>query len=194
MRITKAHIQLTVLTVGALVVAGIWLTPERPSAPKPVASPLSSAQTPSPAVSTPPRPKAVRPTLALDDNAHAFIARSSDLARATLDADIATQEARRRKAKDATASKPSTYVPSVSVIEQPYTPHQTTPSPAIDRVTLGGLFVEGKHAHAYLSFDGAAPVRMRVGQTRHGVQVTHIDAKGVRLTQGRRTRVLEGGL
>ena len=198
MKITKAHIQITILVISGLVVTGIWLAPE-PDTPKPV----TSAPTPPPVQKTAPldivkpKPHVVTPSLELDDSARAFIARSGELAIAKLDADIATQEERLRKASASTSKKPASYVPSVSVIGQPYTPppsRKTVPKQAIERFTLNGLFVDGQHANAYLSFDGATPVRVRVGQTLHGVRVTHINANGVRLMQGTRARVLEGGL
>lgn len=89
------------------------------------------------------------------------------------------------------------YVPSTDIIKRPPSSGGApTPSrlKAIDRLTLNGLFVEGENKSAYLSLDGNNPTLAKIGERLHGVTITNITGQGVQLTQGDRTRVLEGKL
>jgi hypothetical protein len=208
MKITKAHIQIGILVIGGLVVATLWLAKNAPTstAPRSIETTKPSWVNASPASPPPqpdnvirkPKPKSVSPALVIDAKAKQLIDRSETLALAKLDANIAEQKARARKA---TRSEPSQeragYVPAISVIDD-YAPPRTPSKPhslkAIDRFTLSGLFVDEQEASAYLSFDGGAPVRVHEGQSIQGVRITHINANGVRLMQGIQAKVLEGGL
>ncbi|MDG2590060.1 hypothetical protein P7M45_24295, partial [Vibrio parahaemolyticus] len=60
--------------------------------------------------------------------------------------------------------------------------------------SLSGLFVDGAEASAYLALDGGQPVLVKAGDSVKGVSITNINGNGVRLKQGARIRVLEGGL
>ncbi|HHY0446930.1 TPA: hypothetical protein ACVU4T_003876 [Vibrio parahaemolyticus] len=205
MKITKAHIQIGILVIGGLVVATLWLAKNAPASTAPRSiettkpSVVNAGKVPPPDnVIRKPKPKSVSPALVIDAKAKQLIDRSETLALAKLDANIAEQQARARKA---TRSEPSQeragYVPAISVIDD-YAPPRTPSKPrslkAIDRFTLSGLFVDEQEASAYLSFDGGAPVRVREGQSIQGVRITHINANGVRLMQGIQAKVLEGGL
>ncbi|WP_407546978.1 hypothetical protein [Vibrio parahaemolyticus] len=214
MKITKAHIQITVLAIGGLSVAGMWLAPQfdtppsisvpaKQTAPSTLAStlpPKALPDTVAPAVKKKPKPQSVTPALTLDANAQKLIKRSEQLAVAKMDSQIAEEKSRTRKANQKESSEGrSDYVPSVSVIEQPYSPPPSTVSshssqPAIDRFSLSGLFVDGEQASAYLAFDGGQPSLVKAGDTIKGVSITNINGNGVRLKQGGRVRVLEGGL
>nr|BAX56702.1 hypothetical protein [Vibrio parahaemolyticus] len=147
-----------------------------------------------------PKPQSVTPTLTLDVNAQKLIKRSEQLAVAKMDSQIAEEKSRTRKANQKESSEGrSDYVPSVSVIEQPYSPPPSTVSPhasqqAIDRFSLSGLFVDGNEASAYLALDGGQPFLVKAGDSVKGVSITNINGNGVRLKQGARIRVLEGGL
>lgn len=214
MKITKAHIQIGILAIGGLSVAGMWLVPQfdtplsisvpaKQTAPSTVAStpsPKALPDTVAPVVKKIPKPQSVTPTLTLDVNAQKLIKRSEQLAVAKMDSQIAEEKSRTRKANQKESSEGrSDYVPSVSVIEQPYSPPPSTVSPhasqqAIDRVSLSGLFVDGNEASAYLALDGGQPFLVKAGDSVKGVSITNINGNGVRLKQGARIRVLEGGL
>ncbi|EJL6404695.1 hypothetical protein NMS23_003512 [Vibrio parahaemolyticus] len=213
MKITKAHIQITVLAIGGLSVAGMWLAPQfdtppsisvpaKQTAPSEVAStlpPKTLPDTVAPEVKKKPKPQSVTPALTLDANAQKLIKRSEQLAVAKMDSQIAEEKSRTRKANQKGSSEGrSDYVPSVSVIEQPYSPPSTVRTPssqqAIDRFSLSGLFVDGAEASAYLALDGGQPFLVKVGDSVKGVSITNINGNGVRLKQGARVRVLEGGL
>ncbi|AYO07876.1 hypothetical protein D0812_29155 (plasmid) [Vibrio owensii] len=213
MKITKAHIQIGILAIGGLSVAGMWLAPQfdappsisvpaKQTAPSTVAStpsPKALPDTVAPVVKKIPKPQSVTPTLTLDVNAQKLIKRSEQLAVAKMDSQIAEEKSRTRKANQKESSEGrSDYVPSVSVIEQPYSPPSTV-SPhssqqAIDRFSLSGLFVDGNEASAYLALDGGQPFLVKAGDSVKGVSITNINGNGVRLKQGARIRVLEGGL
>ncbi|ELB2105265.1 hypothetical protein QNZ93_004226 [Vibrio parahaemolyticus] len=213
MKITKAHIQIGILAIGGLSVAGMWLVPQfdtppsisvpaKQTTPSPVAStlpPKALPDTVAPVVKKIPKPQSVTPTLTLDVNAQKLIKRSEQLAVAKMDSQIAEEKSRTRKANQKESSEGrSDYVPSVAVIEQPYSPPSTvsphSSQPAIDRVSLSGLFVDGAEASAYLAFDGGQPFLVKAGDSVKGVSITNINGNGVRLKQGARIRVLEGGL
>ncbi|HCH1122232.1 hypothetical protein V3H46_21010 [Vibrio parahaemolyticus] len=212
MKITKAHIQIGILAIGGLSVAGMWLAPQfntppsisvpaKQTAPRTVAStPLPKAlpDTVAPVVKKKPKPQSVTPTLTLDVNAQKLIKRSEQLALAKMDSQIAEENSRTRKANQKESSEGrSDYVPSVSVIEQPYSPPSVSPhasQQAIDRFSLSGLFVDGNEASAYLALDGGQPFLVKAGDSVKGVSITNINGNGVRLKQGARIRVLEGGL
>ncbi|EHJ9985453.1 hypothetical protein KB976_004594 [Vibrio parahaemolyticus] len=213
MKITKAHIQITVLAIGGLSVAGMWLAPQfdaplsisepaKQTVPSEVATtppPKALPDTAAPAVKKKPKPTLVTPTLTLDAHAQKLIKRSEQLAMAKMDSQIAEEKSRTRKANQKESSEGrSDYVPSVSVIEQPYSPPSTVRTPssqqAIDRFSLSGLFVEGEQASAYLALDGGQPFLVKAGDSIKGVSITNINGNGVRLKQGARIRVLEGGL
>ncbi|EJE4188608.1 hypothetical protein M3922_004413 [Vibrio parahaemolyticus] len=214
MKITKAHIQIGILAIGGLSVAGMWLVPQfdtppsisvpaKQTAPSTVAStpsPKALPDTVAPVVKKIPKPQSVTPTLTLDVNAQKLIKRSEQLAVAKMDSQIAEEKSRTRKANQKESSERlSDYVPSVSVIEQPYSPAPSTVSPhasqqAIDRFSLSGLFVDGNEASAYLALDGGQPFLVKSGDSVKGVSITNINGNGVRLKQGARIRVLEGGL
>ncbi|WP_335928933.1 hypothetical protein, partial [Vibrio parahaemolyticus] len=134
----------------------------------------------------------------LDVNAQKLIKRSEQLAVAKMDSQIAEEKSRTRKANQKESSEGrSDYVPSVSVIEQPYSPPSVSPHSsqlAIDRFSLSGLFVDGNEASAYLALDGGQPFLVKAGDSVKGVSITNINGNGVRLKQGARIRVLEGGL
>ncbi|EJB8444757.1 hypothetical protein MW350_004282 [Vibrio parahaemolyticus] len=212
MKITKAHIQIGILAIGGLSVAGMWLvpqfdTPPSISVPAKQTTPSTVASTPlpkalpdtvAPVVKKKPKPQSVTPTLTLDVNAQKLIKRSEQLALAKMDSQIAEENSRTRKANQKESSEGrSDYVPSVSVIEQPYSPPSVSPhasQPAIDRVSLSGLFVDDNEASAYLALDGGQPFLVKAGDSVKGVSITNINGNGVRLKQGARIRVLEGGL
>ncbi|WP_273993973.1 hypothetical protein [Vibrio parahaemolyticus] len=214
MKITKAHIQIGILAIGGLSVAGMWLAPQFDappsiSIPAKQGDPSTIATSPAPkalpdtvvpAVKKKPKPQSVTPTLTLDVNAQKLIKRSEQLALAKMDSQIAEEKSRTRKANQKESSEGrSDYVPSVSVIEQPYSPPPSTVSShasqqAIDRFSLSGLFVDGNEASAYLALDGGQPFLVRAGDSVKGVSITNINGNGVRLKQGARIRVLEGGL
>ncbi|AYO24210.1 hypothetical protein D5E77_26210 [Vibrio parahaemolyticus] len=213
MKITKAHIQIGILAIGGLSVAGMWLVPQfdtppsisvpaKQTAPSTVAStpsPKALPDTVAPVVKKIPKPQSVTPTLTLDVNAQKLIKRSEQLAVAKMDSQIAEEKSRTRKANQKESSEGrSDYVPSVSVIEQPYSPPTTVRVPssqqAIDRFSLSGLFVDGNEASAYLALDGGQPFLVKAGDSVKGVSITNINGNGVRLKQGARIRVLEGGL
>ncbi|WP_180834422.1 hypothetical protein, partial [Vibrio parahaemolyticus] len=173
------------------------------TAPSTVAStpsPKALPDTVAPVVKKIPKPQSVTPTLTLDVNAQKLIKRSEQLAVAKMDSQIAEEKSRTRKANQKESSEGrSDYVPSVSVIEQPYSPPPSTVSshasqPAIDRFSLSGLFVDGNEASAYLALDGGQPFLVKAGDSVKGVSITNINGNGVRLKQGARIRVLEGGL
>ncbi|HHI4974433.1 TPA: hypothetical protein ACP5VG_001997 [Vibrio parahaemolyticus] len=177
--------------------------PAKQTAPSTVAStpsPKALPDTVAPVVKKIPKPQSVTPTLTLDVNAQKLIKRSEQLAVAKMDSQIAEEKSRTRKANQKESSEGrSDYVPSVSVIEQPYSPPPSTVSPhasqqAIDRVSLSGLFVDGNEASAYLALDGGQPFLVKAGDSVKGVSITNINGNGVRLKQGARIRVLEGGL
>ncbi|EIO4563841.1 hypothetical protein LQM11_004483 [Vibrio parahaemolyticus] len=188
----------------------MWLVPQfdttpsisvsaKQTAPSTVASTPSPKALPDTVVKKKPKPQSVTPTLALDVNAQKLIKRSEQLAVAKMDSQIAEEKSRTRKANQKESSEGrSDYVPSVSVIEQPYSPPSTvsphSSQPAIDRVSLSGLFVDGAEASAYLSLDGGQPFLVKAGDSVKGVSITNINGNGVRLKQGARIRVLEGGL
>ncbi|APC90707.1 hypothetical protein CGH72_08210 [Vibrio parahaemolyticus] len=214
MKITKAHIQIGILAIGGFTVAGMWLVPQfdmppsisvpaKQTTPSPVAStpsPKALPDTVAPVVKKKPKPQSVTPTLTLDVNAQKLIKRSEQLAVAKMDSQIAEEKSRTRKANQKESSEGrSDYVPSVAVIEQPYSPPPSTVSPhasqqAIDRFSLSGLFVDGNEASAYLALDGGQPFLVKAGDSVKGVSITNINGNGVRLKQGARIRVLEGGL
>ncbi|MDN4735309.1 hypothetical protein QYZ42_24945 [Vibrio parahaemolyticus] len=212
MKITKAHIQIGILAIGGLSVAGMWLAPQfntppsisvpaKQTAPSTVTStpsPKALPDTVAPVVKKNPNHTSVTPTLTLDANAQKLIKRSEQLAVAKMDSQIAEEKSRTRKANQKESSEGrSDYVPSVSVIEQPYSPPSVSPHSsqlAIDRFSLSGLFVDGNEASAYLALDGGQPFLVKVGDSVKGVSITNINGNGVRLKQGARVRVLEGGL
>ncbi|HAS6674331.1 hypothetical protein P3521_21835 [Vibrio parahaemolyticus] len=214
MKITKAHIQIGILAIGGLSVAGMWLVPQfdtppsisvpaKQTTPSPVAStpsPKALPDTVAPVVKKKPKPQSVTPTLTLDVNAQKLIKRSEQLAVAKMDSQIAEEKSRTRKANQKESREGrSDYVPSVAVIEQPYSPPPSTVSShssqqAIDRFSLSGLFVDGAEASAYLALDGGQPFLVKAGDSVKGVSITNINGNGVRLKQGARIRVLEGGL
>ncbi len=212
MKITKAHIQIGILAIGGLSVAGMWLapqfnTPPSISIPAKQGEPSTIATSPAPkalpdtvvpAVKKKPKPQSVTPALTLDVNAQKLIKRSEQLAVAKMDSQIAEEKSRTRKANQKESSEGrSDYVPSVSVIEQPYSPPSVNPhasQQAIDRFSLSGLFVDGNEASAYLALDGGQPFLVKAGDSVKGVSITNINGNGVRLKQGARIRVLEGGL
>ncbi|ARR10101.1 MULTISPECIES: hypothetical protein [Gammaproteobacteria] len=212
MKITKAHIQIGILAIGGLSVAGMWLAPQfntppsisvpaKQTAPSTVTStpsPKALPDTVAPVVKKKPKPQSVTPTLTLDVNAQKLIKRSEQLAVAKMDSQIAEEKSRTRKANQKESSEGrSDYVPSVSVIEQPYSPPSVSPHSsqlAIDRFSLSGLFVDGNEASAYLALDGGQPFLVKAGDSVKGVSITNINGNGVRLKQGARIRVLEGGL
>ncbi|PMS50766.1 hypothetical protein C1T09_26860 [Vibrio parahaemolyticus] len=212
MKITKAHIQIGILAIGGLSMAGMWLAPQfntppsisvpaKQTAPSTVTStpsPKALPDTVAPVVKKKPKPQSVTPTLTLDVNAQKLIKRSEQLAVAKMDSQIAEEKSRTRKANQKESSEGrSDYVPSVSVIEQPYSPPSVSPHSsqlAIDRFSLSGLFVDGNEASAYLALDGGQPFLVKAGDSVKGVSITNINGNGVRLKQGARIRVLEGGL
>lgn len=213
MKITKAHVQVAILAIGGLSVAGMWLAPQfdtspSVSIPAKQGEPSTIATSPPPKVHTDtvapvvkkkPKPQSVTPTLTLDANAQKLIKRSEQLAVAKMDSQIAEEKSRTRKANQKESSEGrSDYVPSVSVIEQPYSPPPSvrphSSQQAIDRFSLSGLFVDGNEASAYLALDGGQPFLVKAGDSIKGVSITNINGNGVRLVQGRRVRVLEGGL
>ncbi|HBC3945514.1 TPA: hypothetical protein KD870_004029 [Vibrio parahaemolyticus] len=161
-------------------------------------APKALPETVVPAVKKKPKPQSVTPTLTLDVNAQKLIKRSEQLALAKMDSQIAEEKSRTRKANQKESSEGrSDYVPSVSVIEQPYSPPSVSPhasQQAIDRFSLSGLFVDGNEASAYLALDGGQPFLVKAGDSVKGVSITNINGNGVRLKQGARIRVLEGGL
>ncbi|MRD99989.1 hypothetical protein JHT19_25645 (plasmid) [Vibrio parahaemolyticus] len=137
MKITKAHIQIGILAIGGLSVAGMWLVPQfdtppsisvpaKQTTPSPVAStpsPKALPDTVAPVVKKKPKPQSVTPTLTLDVNAQKLIKRSEQLAVAKMDSQIAEEKSRTRKANQKESREGrSDYVPSVAVIEQPYSP------------------------------------------------------------------------
>ncbi|WP_140079687.1 hypothetical protein, partial [Vibrio parahaemolyticus] len=190
--------------------AGMWLAPqfdappsisipakqEGPSTIATSPAPKALPDTVVPAVKKKPKPQSVTPTLTLDVNAQKLIKRSEQLAVAKMDSQIAEEKSRTRKANQKESSEGrSDYVPSVSVIEQPYSPPSVSPhssQPAIDRFSLSGLFVDGNEASAYLVLDGGQPFLVKAGDSVKGVSITNINGNGVRLKQGARIRVLEG--
>ncbi len=159
MKITKAHIQIGILAIGGLSVAGMWLAPQfntppsisvpaKQTAPSTVTStpsPKALPDTVAPVVKKKPKPQSVTPTLTLDVNAQKLIKRSEQLAVAKMDSQIAEEKSRTRKANQKESSEGrSDYVPSVSVIEQPYSPPSVSPHSsqlAIDRFSLSGLLL-----------------------------------------------------
>ncbi|MDG2580628.1 hypothetical protein P7L97_23835, partial [Vibrio parahaemolyticus] len=112
MKITKAHIQIGILAIGGLSVAGMWLVPQfdtppsisvpaKQTTPSPVAStpsPKALPDTVAPVVKKKPKPQSVTPTLTLDVNAQKLIKRSEQLAVAKMDSQIAEEKSRTRKA------------------------------------------------------------------------------------------------
>ncbi|MDF5252389.1 hypothetical protein P3644_24585, partial [Vibrio parahaemolyticus] len=193
MKITKAHIQIGILAIGGLSVAGMWLVPQfdtppsisvpaKQTTPSPVAStpsPKALPDTVAPVVKKKPKPQSVTPTLTLDVNAQKLIKRSEQLAVAKMDSQIAEEKSRTRKANQKESREGrSDYVPSVAVIEQPYSPPPSTVSShssqqAIDRFSLSCLFVDGADASAYLALDGGQPFLVKAGDSVKGVSITN---------------------
>ncbi|MDF4902687.1 hypothetical protein P3551_25935, partial [Vibrio parahaemolyticus] len=117
-------------------------------------------------------------------NAQKLIKRSEQLALAKMDSQIAEEKSRTRKANQKESREGrSDYVPSVAVIEQPYSPPPSTVTPssqqAIDRFSLSGLFVDGNEASAYLALDGGQPFLVKAGDSVKGVSITNINGNGV---------------
>ncbi len=210
MKITKAHIQVSILTLGVCSVAGIWLAPKlslphtttqttpshiNASVKAANTSAKKAAPTTQPAIAP---PKAITPPITLDAHGQKIVERSETLSLAKIDAQIAQEESKARKAKPQTTQGRGAVVPPVSVIGAPYSPPNTVTNSssqqAIDRFALSGLFIDAHQSSAYLSFDDGQPFLVKAGQRIKGVTITAIDAQGVQLTQGKTTRTLEGGL
>ncbi|HBC3529406.1 TPA: hypothetical protein KDZ68_003400 [Vibrio parahaemolyticus] len=219
MKITKAHVQVTILIVGGIAAAATWVAPKlthHTSTPAQASVPakqgkaeavterpvVSRSDLTSPTITKVPKPKTVeREPFQVNAQTQDLIDGSVDLAVAKLDALVETEKSRSRKAKNDgkkdTASTLDaqlglTYSPPSSTVTDDAKP--AAPKPAIDRFTLRGLSIDGSQSSAYLAFDAGQPFLVKVGQTVKGVRVTNINANGVRLTQGTRARVLDGGL
>lgn len=219
MKITKAHVQVAILIVGGIAATATWVAPKlthHTSTPAQVSVPakqgkagaitkrtvVSSSELTSPAITKAPKPKtAEREPFQVNAQTQGLIDGSVDLAVARLDALVETEKSRSRKAKNDgkkdTASTLEaqlglTYSSKPSTVADDAKP--AAPKPAIDRFTLRGLSIDGSQSSAYLAFDAGQPFLVKAGQTVKGVRVTNINANGVRLTQGTRARVLDGGL
>ncbi|MEZ9202242.1 hypothetical protein AB4455_00905 [Vibrio sp. 10N.261.46.E12] len=203
MTVTKSTVQIAILLISSIIVAGLWIANRQgnttaSAAPSPTQT-MSVTPKVTPLKKTP--PTQVTPTPVLDTSALARIERAEQLSLAQFDAKIAEAKARVRKANQQELGaglglgQPNT-LPSVSVLEQ--VPRATEVSskslPMIDRFTLGGLVVKEGAAYAYLSVDGQAPIRAVQGQRIKGVLVSHISREGVQLKNKGTTRTLEGGL
>ncbi|HBC3949094.1 TPA: hypothetical protein KD869_002839 [Vibrio parahaemolyticus] len=218
MKITKAHVQVMILIVGGIIAAATWVAPKlthHTSTPAPVSVPAKQAKAnaiteravvsqsapTSPTITKAPKPKtAEREPFQVNAQTQALIDGSVNLAVAKVDALVETEKSRSRKAKsDGKKDAASTLDAQLGLT---YSPPSSTavdakpaaPKPAIDRFTLRGLSIDGSQSSAYLAFDAGQPFLVKAGQTVKGVRVTNINANGVRLTQGTRARVLDGGL
>lgn len=212
MKITKAHIQVAILIIGGLVAVGTWVSPTlfkhstASSTPVQASVPAKQGDDMAPHQKTvkKPAPKASeRQPLAINAQTQALIDGSANLAVEKINASIAVEKSRTRKAKQAgkketpTASELNSALGLMDTPQTVSTPSNVkpdAPKPTIDRMSLRGLSVKGNQASAYLALDGGQPFLVRAGQTISGVRVTNINANGVRLTQGSHVRVLEGGL
>lgn len=203
MTVTKSTVQIAILLISSIIVAGLWIANRQgnttaSAAPSPTQTmPVTLKVTP--LKKTP--PTQVTPSPVLDASAQARIERAEQLSLAQFDAKIAEAKARVRKANQQELGaglglgQPNT-LPSVSVLGQTPRVSQVTSTalPMIERFTLGGLVVKEGTAYAYLSVDGQAPIRVAQGQRIKGVQVSHIGREGVQLKHKGITRTLEGGL
>lgn len=223
MKITKAHVQVTILIVGGIAAAATWLTPKLSAGsdstpPAQISVPAKQGQVATKAtdanviashkeeapsvVAKKPKPnKREAVEIAVDEHTKQLVVRGENLAIAKIDTLIAAEKSRTRKAKsdgkkDAASTLDAqlglTYSPPSSTVTDDAKP--AAPKPAIDRLTLRGLTIDGSQSSAYLAFDAGQPFLVKAGQTVKGVRVTNINANGVRLTQGTRARVLDGGL
>lgn len=203
MTVTKSTVQISILLLSSVIVAGLWIV-NRQGETTVSAAPSPAQVMPVTAKVTPLKkapPTRVTPSPALDASALARIERAEQLSLAHFDAEIAEAKARMRKANQQELGtglglgQPNT-LPSVSVLEQvPRVSEVSSKSlPMIERFTLGGLVVKEGAAYAYLNVDGQAPIRAVQGQRVKGVLVSHISREGVQLKHKGTTRTLEGGL
>ena len=219
MKITKAHVQVTILIVGGIAAAATWVAPKlthHTSTPAQVSVPakqakansiteraaVSKSDPASPTITKAPKPRtAEREPFQVNAQTQALIDGSVSLAVAKVDALVEAEKSRSRKAKN--EGKKDTASTLDAQLGLTYSPPSSTavddakpaaPKPAIDRFTLRGLSIDGSQSSAYLAFDAGQPFLVKAGQTVKGVRVASINANGVRLTQGTRARVLDGGL
>lgn len=221
MKITKAHVQVTILIVGGIAAAATWVAPKLSTGsdstpPVQISVPTKQGETkvadanaiashkeeaPSVVAKKPKPNKREAVDIAVDEHTKQLVVRGENLAIAKIDTLIAAEKSRSRKAKNDgkkdTASTLDaqlglTYSSKPSTVADDAKP--AAPKPAIDRFTLRGLSIDGSQSSAYLAFDAGQPFLVKAGQTVKGVRVTNINANGVRLTQGTRARVLDGGL
>lgn len=199
MTVTKSTVQIAILLISSIIVAGLWIANRQgnttaSAAPSPTQT-MSVTPKVTPLKKTP--PTQVTPSPVLDASALARIERAEQLSLAQFDAKIAEAKARVRKANQQDREfGQSNIVPSVSVLGHSPRVSQgsSKPLPMIDRFTLGGLVVKEGAAYAYLSVDGQTPIRAVQGQRIKGVLVSHIGREGVQLKSKSTTRTLEGGL
>ncbi|HBC3835299.1 hypothetical protein [Vibrio parahaemolyticus] len=212
MKITKAHVQVTILIAGGIAAAATWVAPKLSAGsdstpPAQISVPAKQGQgatkaTVANVVAKKPKPnKREAVEIAVDEHTKQLVVRGENLAIAKIDTLIAAEKSRTRKAKN--DGKKDTASTLDAQLGLSYTPSSSTalddakpaaPKPAIDRFTLRGLSIDGAQSSAYLAFDAGQPFLVKAGQTVKGVRVTNINANGVRLTQGTRARVLDGGL
>ncbi|WP_299141823.1 hypothetical protein [uncultured Vibrio sp.] len=199
MTVTKSTVQISILLLSSVIVAGLWVANSQDEAAVSAAPSQRQAAPIKPKVTAIKKapPTRVAPTPALDASALTRIERAEQLSLAQFDAEIAEAKARVRKANQQERGLgQSNIVPSVSVLGQTPRVSQVTSTalPMIERFTLGGLVVKEGTAYAYLSVDGQAPIRAEQGQRIKGVLVSHISREGVQLKNKGTTRTLEGGL
>jgi hypothetical protein len=199
MTVTKSTVQISILLLSSVIVAGLWVANSQDDVTVSAAPSQRQAAPITPTVTAIKKapPTRVTPMPALDASALTRIERAEQLSLAQLDAEIAEAKARVRKANQQERGLGhSNIVPSVSVLGQTPRVSQVTSTalPMIERFTLGGLVVKEGTAYAYLSVDGQAPTRAVQGQRINGVLVSHISREGVQLKSKGTTRTLEGGL
>ncbi|MEZ8995908.1 hypothetical protein AB4562_03810 [Vibrio sp. 10N.222.54.A1] len=199
MTVTKSTVQISILLLSSVIVAGLWVANSQDDVTVSAAPSQRQAAPITPTVTAIKKapPTRVMPSPNLDANALTRIERAEQLSLAQFDAKIAEAKARVRKANQQEREfGQSNIVPSVSVLGHSPRVSQgsSKPLPMIERFTLGGLVVKEGAAYAYLSVDGQTPIRAVQGQRIKGVLVSHISREGVQLKNKGTTRTLEGGL
>ncbi|MGF1877459.1 hypothetical protein L4D77_19335 [Photobacterium frigidiphilum] len=125
--------------------------------------------------------------ISLNSQAMDVMRKSNLITQKTLDAQIAELTAR------ATISPTPYAVPNITVLsEDTQISRDSNMGDMLNRLQLRGLVTSDNHITAFLSIDDNAPLSIKLGSVIHGVKVTRISNKGVRLTQGKQTRWLTG--
>lgn len=202
MKISKQHVQISVLVVGALAVIAVWVAPmlikddaEIPAitAVKPTVS--------APIIKVKPKPALVQTTIKLDKGAKEVIAKSHELFLANMQSSIERAKSEtRRSQQEGVSERSGSYVPPITILDVGNTNTSSPktlashPVKPIDQFTLSGLFVSAAERTAYLTFSGGQAFQVKEGNVYHGVKVKTISEAGVMLSMGKKTRFLKGGL